>query len=105
VAMAGGAARALRSLDDEERAEIARVIGCDALLVAPAAAMGALGAAAGPVQAIALVEMLRRGALAPIAGLVHAADGPLRPLSAMEATSARAAMGFTTGAPGCAGAV
>jgi 3-oxoacyl-(acyl-carrier-protein) synthase len=99
-----GAARAVVAHDAAERAAMAGVI-TDVPLVATASAMGALGAAAAPVSAIALVEMLRRGALAPIAGMARPAEGPLRPVLGAEATSARAALGLVTGAPGCAGAV
>jgi hypothetical protein len=57
------------------------------------------------VRAVALAEMLRRGTLAPIAGLARAAAGPMRPLSAAEPTEAKAGLSLITGAPGLAGAV
>jgi 3-oxoacyl-(acyl-carrier-protein) synthase len=105
AAIVDGAARARPDHDAAERAALARVVGEEAPLVAIAAATGALGAATAMVQAIALAEVLRRGALPPIAGIERPAAGPLRPIAAPEPTRARAAIGLSSGAPGLAAAV
>jgi 3-oxoacyl-(acyl-carrier-protein) synthase len=118
-----GAARANVALDQAEREALARVLGPDAVLLATASAMGRVGAAAALVQAIALGNIVRSGALPPIAGspdpsneaelsqnktLPDRAAGsraPLRPLGRAEPTRARSAIGISTGAPGAVGAV
>jgi 3-oxoacyl-(acyl-carrier-protein) synthase len=118
-----GAARAIAALDQAEREALARVLGPDAVLLATAAAMGRVGAAAALVQTIALGNIVRSGALPPIAGfpaahneaeLKHntinmdpsaAPRAPLRPLARSEPTRARSAVGISTGAPGAVGAV
>jgi hypothetical protein len=99
------------------------VLGPDAVLLATAAAMGRVGAAAAVVQAIALGNIVRSGALPPVAGfsgrsneveLNTDTDGvgrpgnvraPLRLLERSEPTRARSAVGISTGAPGAVGAV
>jgi 3-oxoacyl-(acyl-carrier-protein) synthase len=100
-----GAARAIPAHDAAEREVIATITGSEAPLVASASALGSLGAAAAAAQIVALVEMLKRGSLAPIVGLAHPAPGPLRPVLAAEPTHARSAIAIATGAPGLAGAV
>lgn len=105
IALIDGAARALPAHDQAERASVARVVGPTEPLIAVAAAMGALGATAAPVRAIALAEVLRRGVLPRIAGLERAAEGPLRPVVAAEGSRAHAAIGLVAGAAGLAGAV
>ncbi|MCK6592353.1 MAG: hypothetical protein L6Q76_32780, partial [Polyangiaceae bacterium] len=111
------------ALDQAEREALARVLGADAVLLATAAAMGRVGAAAAVIQAIALGNILRSGALPPVAGFsdlfnkielnqntteMHRpanACAPLRPLERSEPTRARSAVGVSTGAPGAVGAV
>jgi 3-oxoacyl-[acyl-carrier-protein] synthase II len=100
-----GAARAWPELDTAERAALAEAVAPGTPLVAISAAMGQLGAAACVVQAIALAEALRRGALPPIAGLARPAAGPLAPVVRAGPTAARVALGISTGAPGLVGAV
>jgi 3-oxoacyl-(acyl-carrier-protein) synthase len=118
-----GAARSIAALDQAEREALARVLGPDAVLLATAAAMGRVGAAAAVVQAIALGNIVRSGALPPVAGfsgrsneveLNKDTDGvgrpgnvraPLRLLERSEPTRARSAVGISTGAPGAVGAV
>jgi 3-oxoacyl-(acyl-carrier-protein) synthase len=118
-----GAARSIAALDQAEREALARVLGPDAVLLATAAAMGRVGAAAAVVQAIALGNLMRSGALPPVAGLFDHrnevelnknTDGvgrsgnvraPLRLLERSEPTRARSAVGISTGAPGAVGAV
>lgn len=100
-----GAARAARAADHDERAALAPLVGDDAPLIAITAATGALGAATSLVQLIAIGELLRRDRLPPIAGLVRASAGPLRPLAAPEAAGRRAALCLSTGAPGLAAAL
>jgi hypothetical protein len=93
------------------------------VLLATAAAMGRVGAAAAVVQAIALGNIVRSGALPPVAGFLDPANevelngntagmerrlderAPLRPLKKAEPTRARSAVGISTGAPGAVGAV
>ena len=100
-----GAGRGTPRLDLEERTALAQVIGANAPLCCTLSAMGQIGAAAPLVQTIALAELLRHQVLAPVAGLGNVADGPLRAIIRGEATSARAALGVSTGAPGLAGLV
>lgn len=100
-----GAGRALLELDLAERSSIAEYVGREAPICCTFSAMGQVGAAASLVQTIALAELLRRKMLPPIAGLRHIADGPLRPLVKHEPTSARSAIGISTGAPGLVGIV
>ncbi len=100
-----GAARARPELDAAERAALAGAVPPETPLAAISAAMGQLGAATSVVQAIALAEALRRGALPPIAGLERPAPGPLVPIARAAPTEARAALGISTGAPGLVGAV
>lgn len=106
-AVVDGAARALPELDAAEREAIAGVGGAlpDSVLVATAASLGRSGAPSALVQAIALSACLREGALPPIAGLRDAAPGPLRPLEQRAATSARSAVGVSTGPSGAVSAV
>ncbi len=100
-----GAGFAWPAFDAAERVAAAEMTGSDAPLCCIMSAMGQIGAASSVVQTIALAELLRRQVLAPIAGLVNAAPGPLRPLLHSEPTSSRAAVGFAAGAPGLAGLV
>ncbi|NUQ75846.1 MAG: hypothetical protein HUU21_20070 [Polyangiaceae bacterium] len=118
-----GAARGIAALDQAEREALARVLGADAVLLATAAAMGRVGAAAAVIQAIALGNILRFGALPPVAGFSDLFNkielnqnttemhrpanvcAPLRPLERSEPTRARSAVGVSTGAPGAVGAV
>ncbi len=79
--------------------------GSDAPLCCIMAALGQIGAASSVVQAIALAELLKRQMLPPIAHLHDAAPGPLRPLTAAEATTIRSAIGIAAGAPGLAGII
>jgi|RhiMethySRZTD1v2_1073278.scaffolds.fasta_scaffold94194_3 3-oxoacyl-(acyl-carrier-protein) synthase len=74
-------------------------------LCATLAATGQIGAAASLVQAIVLVEALRRGVVPPIAGLRRPAPGPLRPLAVARPTSARNALAISAAAPGLAAAL
>ena len=97
-AVVDGASRAQPAFDAAEREAIAP-------LLALAAATGATGSATPLVQAIALASLLSRGRLPPIAGLEAPAPGPLRPLTRAETTTARSALGLSTGAPGLAGAI
>jgi 3-oxoacyl-(acyl-carrier-protein) synthase len=107
VGVVAGAARARPELDAAERGAIAALVGADTPLVAPSAAMGQLGAATSVVQAIVLAELLRARRLPPIAGLAHAAAGPLVP--AVRDTplppATRVALGLHAAAPGLAGVV
>lgn len=100
-----GAAQALAAWDAGERRALADIMGADALLGAVQSGLGQLGAAASLVQAICLAEMLRRGWLLPVAGLVDPAPGPLVPVLAPARTRARSALGLCAGAPGLAGAI
>jgi 3-oxoacyl-(acyl-carrier-protein) synthase len=103
-----GAAQALPSFDDSERATLAaRPALVDSMtpLCATLAAMGQLGAASSVVQAIALAAQLRAGRLAPVAGLSDAAPGPLRPLVRAEAPGHPTGLGISVGAPGLLGVV
>jgi 3-oxoacyl-(acyl-carrier-protein) synthase len=105
VGVLDGAARALPGEDAAEREALAALAGSSLPLTAIASGMGATGAAGPVVRAVALAEMLRRGTLAPIAGISRAVAGPMRPLRAREATEAKAGLSLITGAPGLAGAV
>jgi 3-oxoacyl-(acyl-carrier-protein) synthase len=100
-----GAARAWPDLDGEERDAVAALVGREAPLVAPSAAMGQLGAATSVVQAIVLAEALRAQTLPPIAGLEGAAAGPLVPVTRVTSTAARIALGLDVAAPGLAAAI
>ena len=100
-----GAAQANPQADAAEREAIADLVGASSLLTGSAAALGALGAAAAPVQVIALAALLAAGRVAPIAGLRAAAPGPLAPVMASSPTRARAALGLAVGAPGLVSAV
>ena len=91
--------------DAAERSAAAHVVGDDAPLCCIMAAMGQTGAASSIVQSIALTELLRRGLLAPIAGLQSAAPGPLSPVLAAQSMTNRSAICLSTGAPGLAGIV
>jgi 3-oxoacyl-[acyl-carrier-protein] synthase II len=99
-------AAAGRAVDDAaERAALATLCGESAQLTATLAAFGHLGAATSLVQAIACAELLRQGALPPIAGLRAPARGPLRPVITAARTSARSWLALSGAAPGLAGAV
>ncbi|MBA3458918.1 MAG: hypothetical protein H0T46_03085 [Deltaproteobacteria bacterium] len=100
-----GTGRAWPDLDAAERAAIGALVPRDAALVAPSAAMGQLGAATTLVQAIVLAESLRAGTLPPIAGLEHAAEGPLVPVTRATPTAARVALGVHASQPGLAAAI
>ena len=101
-AIIDGAARAAPILDNEERQALvgAGAMAPDSILVATAASIGRTGAPAALIQAILLSHYLKQGVLPPIAGLRNAAPGPLRPLFEASATSARSALGVSTGASG-----
>ncbi|MBL0217266.1 MAG: hypothetical protein IPQ07_25735 [Myxococcales bacterium] len=103
--MIAGAARAWPELDREERELIAALVAPDAALIAPSAAIGQVGAATSVVQAITLAEAMRARTLPPIAGLEHAAGGPLAPVTRRTSTTARVALGLHTTAPGLAAAI
>lgn len=105
AAVVDGAGIAHPEADRAERESLARLLSPEAPLLCTTAAMGQLGAATALVQAIAVAEQLRRGTLAPVAGLASPADGPLRPLTRLEQTRERAALALSAGAPGLAGAV
>ncbi len=105
VGCVDGAARAWTELDAAERAMLGAHVAPTTPLSAITAALGQLGAASAVVQTIALAELLRRGQLPPIAGLGRAAPGPLQPLAVATTTTARAALGLSTGAPGLAAGV
>ncbi len=92
---------------DADRAEREGLAGAAGALVSVQAATGQLGGATSIVQAIALCELLRRGVLPPVAGLVHAAPGPLPPVErVMEWPGrARAGLAVSAAAPGLGGAV
>lgn len=100
-----GSARAWPELDAQEREAIGALVGADAALIAPAAAMGQLGAATTVVQAIVLAEALRARTLPPIAGLSRAARGALVPITRAAATDARIALGLHASQPGLAAAI
>lgn len=100
-----GAGLARSDFDLAERFAAAEMAGSDAPLCCIMSAMGQIGAATSVVQTIALAELLRRQMLPPIAGLLHAADGPLRPLAKPEPTARRSAIGIAAGAPGLAGLI
>ncbi|MES2299574.1 MAG: beta-ketoacyl synthase N-terminal-like domain-containing protein [Pseudomonadota bacterium] len=100
-----GAGLAQPAQDLAERRAAAEMAGASAPLCCIMSAMGNLGAATSVVQTIALAESLRRGMLAPIAGLRTPTAGPLRPLIQAEPTSAQGAVGVCVGAPGLAGIV
>lgn len=95
-----GAARGWTELDAAERAVLGPLVAPATALTALTAATGQLGAATSVVQTIALAELLRRGALPPIAGLARPAPGPLHPVARATSTKARVALGLSTGAPG-----
>lgn len=90
-----GAAAAWPDRDDAERSLLAERGLAGVPLTALTSAFGQLGAATAVVQAIALGELLRRGALPPLAG------------AGTPASSARptAALALSTGAPGLAAAI
>lgn len=98
-----GLARA--DFDAAERIAVADFTGPDAPLCCIMSAMGQIGAATSVVQAIALVELLHRQQLPPVAGLRDAAPGPLRPVLRAEASARRSAIGLSASAPGLAGIV
>lgn len=100
-----GAGLARMEFDAAERVGAAAVTGADAPLCCIMASLGQIGAASSVVQAIALAELLKRQMLPPIAHLHDAAPGPLRPLTAAEATTIRSAIGIAAGAPGLAGII
>ncbi len=100
-----GSGRAWPDLDADERETLAALVGDDATLVAPSAAMGQLGAATGVIQAIVLAEILRGKTLPPIAGLSSPAAGPLRPVIRTSSTEARIALGVHVTDPGLASAI
>lgn len=100
-----GAGWAQPAQDNAERSALAKFTGEDAMLCCTMSALGQLGAAAPLVQAIALAEQLRLQLLAPIAGLHHAADGLLRPLTSATAINTRSALAISMGTPGLAGAI
>jgi 3-oxoacyl-[acyl-carrier-protein] synthase I len=100
-----GAAIGRQAFDDAERAALAGVVGPGAPLTATLAATGHVGGAAAVVQAIALLATLRRGVVAPVAGLARPAPGPLVPAATARPTEARAGLALSAGAPGLAGAV
>ncbi len=105
VTVVAGSARAWPDLDAEEREEIGALVGADAALVAPAAAMGQLGAATSVVQAIVIAEALRARTLPPIAGLARPVAGPLVPITRATPTDARVALGLHVSQPGLAAAI
>jgi 3-oxoacyl-[acyl-carrier-protein] synthase II len=104
VSLIDGAARAWPELDRAERDVLAAHTG-ERALTSTAAAMGALGAATGVVQVIALSEMLHAATAAPIAWLDAAAPGPLAPVTRATSITGTVALGVQLAAPGLAGAV
>ena len=92
-------------LDFVEREAVGALCAPGARLIATAASFGRLGAPTPLVQAIAAVELLRRGMLPPVAALRRAAAGPLPPVVAPLATLATSALLLSGCAPGLAGAV
>jgi len=100
-----GAAFADPRRDRAEREVLGALAGPELPLFSIAAATGRLGAATSIVQLIALASLLRRGELPPIAALVEPAPGPLLALTRRQATSGRAMLGVSTGAPGLAAAI
>ena len=100
-----GAAWARPDLDLAERKFLARVVPESARLMASAAALGRPGAATSVLQAIAAIELLRRRAFPPIAGLERPASGPLRPLAAAVSSDETSALLLSAGAPGLVAAV
>ncbi|MBI2373202.1 MAG: hypothetical protein HYV07_04320 [Deltaproteobacteria bacterium] len=105
VKLVDGAGRARRDFDDAERRSLGRALGETALLSATSAALGVTGAAHSAVQAILLIEMLRRGIVPAIAGLEDPAPGPLTPARSLETVRDGSAIGVSTGAPGLVGVV
>ena len=108
IGVVDGAAIGDRATDGEERRLLAArpdLVSASTPICATLGAMGQLGAAAAVVQTIALGAALRAGHLPPVPALARGAPGPLRPLAAAEATTARAGLALSTGAPGLAGAV
>ncbi len=100
-----GAGWAQPAQDNAERSALAKFAGADTMLCCTMSALGQLGAAAPLVQAIALAEQLRLQMVAPVAGLQHIADGPLRPLTSATAINTRSALAISMGTPGLAGAI
>lgn len=108
IGVVDGAAIGETATDGEERRLLAArpdLVSASTPICATLGAMGQLGAAAAVVQTIALAAALRAGRLPPVAALDRGAAGPLRPLATAEATSARAGLALSLGAPGLAGAV
>lgn len=100
-----GDSQAQPNRDLAERRMLAEHVAETTPLISTSAAIGYTGAARPVFQAIALTQILRGGVLPPIAGLEDPAPGPLEPVFAPTETTARAALGVHTGAPGLAGVV
>lgn len=109
-----GAGLGIPAADSAERATLARLV-LDtgdsgdsrerAPLTALQAALGQIGAAASLVQTAVLARALALGRVPAIAGLAQPAPGPLLPLTEPRATTARAALAVSMGAPGLIGVV
>jgi 3-oxoacyl-(acyl-carrier-protein) synthase len=100
-----GAARARPEFDWGERTALAALLAPDAVLTAGLSGLGQVGAAAALLQTITLGIQLRRGLLAPVAGLLAAPRGPLPPLCHPLPTTATAALALSVGTPGLLAAV
>ena len=100
-----GAARARPEFDWGERMSLATVMAGDAVLTACLSGLGQVGAAAALLQTITLAIQLRRGVLAPVAGLAAPPAGPLPPLGRPQPTTATAALALSVGTPGLLSAV
>jgi 3-oxoacyl-(acyl-carrier-protein) synthase len=100
-----GIALANPAEDAEERARMAKIMGEQTTLIAIAAAIGQMGGATAPLQAILLAHCLKKGMLPPIAGLKTPAEGPLKPLLQAEPTRAKSAVALSAGQPGLASAL
>lgn len=100
-----GAGLAESGFDLQERQALARIAGGDTPLTCTLSAMGQTGAASSLVQAIAMLELLQRQMLPPVAGLAQAVLGPMQVLTQATPCSARGAVALASGAPGLAAAV
>lgn len=104
-AVVDGSARADRDFDAGERVALSAVLSPTARLLALQGATGYLGAAAAPVQAVALSSLLRQGRLPPISGLREPAEGPLTITRSADDARETSAVGVSVGAPGLVGAI
>lgn len=98
-----GCALAQPALDTAELRVLDQVVSPELRLTAIQAAMGLLGAATAPIQAIVLAVLLQRGQLPAIAALLEPAHPAL--VWRNEPTQQKSAIGLSAGAPGLLGAI